>query len=346
MASKEPVVSVVVPCYNCKDTLPILVESLLQQSMADFEVILVDDWSADSTWEAMNEMAQKDARLRCMHSSESGENIGPGPARTKGMYAARGKYVMFADNDDVVKPNWIRAMYSAAREKKADLVTCSFNENREGKLVEPYSFEAQESEGGWKAVRLLLETKTTSHPWLNLIAKELVERHKLFFPPTASEDMFFKLTALYHCNRFVQLPATLYTWNVRHDSTCHDEKNHTEKWSHIKSLTELPGILQDWLDSIKETGGEVPPAEEKAVYDFFMSCLLEEFMLRYRKNPAAVYGLFEKYCRENLGDKGIYMRVVVDQYIRLSEECEKYKEYRENVRHPYRMIKKMLRKKH
>jgi glycosyltransferase involved in cell wall biosynthesis len=93
-----PLVSVVVPAYNCAATVVAAIESALQQSVSDIEVIVVDDGSSDATFEAASSVA--DARVRVLSQA----NGGAAAARNTGIHAATGKYVALLDADDLWVP--------------------------------------------------------------------------------------------------------------------------------------------------------------------------------------------------------------------------------------------------
>ena len=125
---KSPMISVIVPCYNCESLLERCVRSILNQSLSDFELILVNDASTDGTWELMQKLSGQDKRIRCLHSASDNKSIGPGPARNVGIDVAVGEYIAFADDDDAVLSNWLEYMYTVAHSKEADLVACAFYE--------------------------------------------------------------------------------------------------------------------------------------------------------------------------------------------------------------------------
>jgi glycosyltransferase involved in cell wall biosynthesis len=112
-------VSVVVPVYNTGEDLSRCVESVLAQSMDDFEVIFADDGSDDGTEKLLDELAARHERVRVIHLPPSG---GPGGPRNAGVDAARGDYVYFLDDDDWLGPEALERMHARAVRNEADIV--------------------------------------------------------------------------------------------------------------------------------------------------------------------------------------------------------------------------------
>ncbi len=114
-----PRISIIVPVYNTAPFLNRCFNSLAAMTFHDFEVIAVDDGSDDDSWTIIQKFAQHDPRysrsFRTLHS-------GLGPARNRGLEAARGEFVAFVDSDDYVDPEYCGAPYALACKQKADLV--------------------------------------------------------------------------------------------------------------------------------------------------------------------------------------------------------------------------------
>ena len=113
-----PKVSVIVPVYNSEKYLPETIDSILNQKFADFELILIDDGSKDSSGVICDSYAAKDSRVRVIHK----ENGGICSARNAGLKIARGEYLAFCDNDDKYLPNLLEDNYELAKEYNADIV--------------------------------------------------------------------------------------------------------------------------------------------------------------------------------------------------------------------------------
>lgn len=116
---REPELSVIVPTYNVSEYLDETLRSILSARNVDLEVIVVDDWSTDDTREIATRHAEKDRRVRVVRSVGKGG----GQARNLGVELARGRYLAFADGDDIVPPNAYWKMLRAARSSDAELVT-------------------------------------------------------------------------------------------------------------------------------------------------------------------------------------------------------------------------------
>jgi glycosyltransferase involved in cell wall biosynthesis len=117
----EPLVSIVVPMYKVEDFISQCVESLLAQTYANFEVILVDDGSPDSSGLMADEFAQEDSRVRVVHK----ENGGVSSARNAGLDLCRGDYVCFVDGDDRVSEDFLSYMMSMVGITGANFVMSS-----------------------------------------------------------------------------------------------------------------------------------------------------------------------------------------------------------------------------
>ena len=117
-------VSIVVPCYKVEEYIRELIESLINQTLSDIEVILVDDGSPDQSGAICDEYASKDSRLRVIHK----QNGGVGAARNDGLKAATSDYVIFVDSDDYLPENAIEILYQKARTTDADIVIGDINQ--------------------------------------------------------------------------------------------------------------------------------------------------------------------------------------------------------------------------
>lgn len=146
-------ISVIVPIYGAEAYLPACAESLLGQTFADFELILVDDGSTDNCPKLCDELAARDSRVRVIHQT----NQGLSAARNAGIEIARGAWLSFVDADDFVAPNFLEVLHGAATRAGADCAVCGLCLTDEtGKVIEP-SYPT-EVESGVRTGLSVLET--------------------------------------------------------------------------------------------------------------------------------------------------------------------------------------------
>lgn len=117
-----PTVSIIVPAYNAEKCLPAAVSCVLAQEFADWELILVDDGSTDSTPELCDKYASDDNRIRVIHKP----NAGVSEARNDGIASASGDWIAFLDADDLYEPDYLSSMISAVEDSGADSAACGF----------------------------------------------------------------------------------------------------------------------------------------------------------------------------------------------------------------------------
>lgn len=136
----QPKVSIIVPVYNAESTIRKCVDSLLAQTLTDFEVVLVDDGSPDRCGEICDDYAKQDSRVKVVHQ----QNGGVSAARQAGIDNSTGEYTIHADPDDWVEPTELEELYNKAKEDDADMVICDFYENDDiYHKQEPSSLESQ-----------------------------------------------------------------------------------------------------------------------------------------------------------------------------------------------------------
>ena len=117
-----PKASVIVPVYNVEAYLEKCVQSILRQTEQDFELLLVDDGSTDSSGQLCEELAKKDSRIRVIHQ----ENQGLGGARNTGIREAKGDWLLLVDSDDWIEPEILEKSLEAGLREEADMVVFPF----------------------------------------------------------------------------------------------------------------------------------------------------------------------------------------------------------------------------
>lgn len=201
-------ISVIVPAYNAEKYLENTIKSILNQSFEDFEVILVDDGSVDKTPEIMAAYAAQDKRVRVI--SQPNKKL-PG-ARNAGMDAAVGKYLYFADADDILHPQILAFLYQACEKEQADFACCDFVAVEENQLPEMPVYDKDVSgEIIYKPLEFMCgnRKKINNNVWTKLYRASALAGLR-FADNQGVEDLYFNILAMRKFSKGVFVPLVLY----------------------------------------------------------------------------------------------------------------------------------------
>ena len=206
-----PIVSIIVPVYNAEKTIQRCVESILGQDFQDFELLLIDDGSQDTSGELCDAFARQDARVRVFHK----ENGGVSAARNLGLSQAQGVYLQFLDSDDWITADATTMLVRTAREYRCDLVISDFYRvvgdrvSHKGDIQEDAVLSREEY-----AAHMMERPADFYYGvlWNKLYRREIVERHHLRMNPEISwcEDFMFNLEYIRYAERFYALQVPIY----------------------------------------------------------------------------------------------------------------------------------------
>lgn len=214
--------SVIVPVFNVGKYLSSCIESLLNQGVDNYEIILVDDGSTDGSGAVCDDFAKKDGRIRVIHKT----NGGVSSARNAGIDTARGRWITFVDADDTVSPAYCRTICSCMADN--DLVIFSsrihFAETgaemvrvlHDCRFTDKNRIEAEAArlkqcreQGGWNFF---------GYPWNKVFRRDIIMENKLRFPEELQlqEDEVFSFSYLRYVNKARLVSSVLYFYEVRH----------------------------------------------------------------------------------------------------------------------------------
>lgn len=177
----KSLISIIIPVYNVCEYLEKCLDSVINQTYNNLEIILVDDGSSDGSEKICDEYAMKDKRVKVIHK----ENGGVASARNEGVKHSAGAYIGWIDSDDFACSNMFERLYELAQENDADIVICDnyINEiNEDGSKLEVYTMKAKD------IMPDVLLDKITSHLWNKLFKRELF--NDILFPDiSVAEDV-------------------------------------------------------------------------------------------------------------------------------------------------------------
>lgn len=213
----NPQISIIVPVYNVEQYLPRCIDSILAQSFDDFELLLVDDGSTDSSGKICDNYTSKDERVYVVHK----ENGGVSSARNAGLDIAKGKWIYFVDSDDVILPNALETFMSYIK-SKSKFVMAGFTISEEnGILVEqPKGLKYCELSilEALKEMYVPSDFRYQGFLWCKLFKREVVQHNHLRFDERISfnEDRLFIVEYLCCCNEYISYTTTpVYNYIMR-----------------------------------------------------------------------------------------------------------------------------------
>ena len=214
----KPLISVIIPVYNASNYLHSCVQSLLNQTFKDFEIILINDGSKDNSLEICNLFKQKDERVVVFTQP----NSGVGRARNKGIELAKGKYIVFVDSDDVAKPTLLEKLSENIRD--FDYVLASIDLVRNGQIESIVSIPEGEFTRKQYVEQILLKLNINyvcGAPYSKLFKTELIKQNNLKFNEklTYAEDFLFNVEYVALAQKIKTISDSFYEYTLQSSSS-------------------------------------------------------------------------------------------------------------------------------
>jgi len=259
MSQEKALISVIIPVYKVEKYVEKCIQSVINQTYENLQIILVDDGSPDNCGKICDEYAKKDHRIEVIHKS----NGGLSDARNKGLEIAKGEYIGFVDSDDYIEADMYEVLYNLLKQYNADVSICNFYTVSQGKI------SIKNAENGIKEYNrieilkeILLDKNIQSYAWNKLYKKELFDEIK--YPIGKKyEDIGTTFFLLEKCNKVVVTGKSEYYYINRQDSIVNNVTESTitdyieliiQRYDYIEeNIKELSSYNKDYLKRILKT---------------------------------------------------------------------------------------------
>ena len=321
---KKIQISIIIPVYNVEKYLRECLNSILNQTFQDFEIICVDDGSTDKSLEILQEYKKKDDRFVILQQRHSGA----GSARNNGIRLAEGKYIQFLDADDYFEPDLLEEMYNHAERFDADLTVCSSRKvDDEGNITEtgspnfPINIDKIPMEKVFNREDFKDDIFSLFTPivWNKLIKKSFLEENHLEFPPlTIYEDIAFMHSLVLCANKIVAFNKELINYRFnRPGSLVSTRSSHTieaiKSCMYLGEFLKLRGFLPEYENAYKKVfinhiRAEISYCNDDEYKKFLkeFKTLMPEDWMKYQSALRKDY-ITPEYLKHFIGDKRVML---------------------------------------
>lgn len=303
----DTTVSVIVPAYNVEDYLPRCLDSLLAQTFRDFELILVDDGSTDTTGAICDRYRETDARVRVLHQA----NAGVSAARNRALEIASGEFYVFMDADDTVDPTYLERLYTGMQDSGADIVSVNWLDSN-GRNA--YDAALAGTDSG------CLYTKEELGD-INLLCSccGRMFRRASLVQPRFDEDLFYGEDTLFSVRNFYEgermrlliLGVSLYRYTRGRPGSATSQPFNERRLSQIKAYHRI-------RESVKEHPAMLESVTSMQAFAFWNLYRMLLRSGREREFPAEAKELrrtLQKSRRYLLGRQGLRQRIMFRLYL-------------------------------
>lgn len=222
------------PAFNAAKTISISIDSIIRQTLSDWELIAINDGSIDETQSILDKYSVLDERISVFHR----QNGGVASARQYGINNAHGKYCIHVDADDWVDPDYLEKLVKKAEEINADMVWCDAYRSilREDNITDSDEVWPHNCvEDSREMIRSIMRQKFWACLWNKLFLTSICKREDVYFPVPCQmwEDCAFVCQALLHCRTIAHVHNSLYHYNVGNEESLLHQQQRSNFSSHV-----------------------------------------------------------------------------------------------------------------
>lgn len=282
-----PLISVIVPIYKVEDYLKECIDSIIDQTYKNLEIILVDDGSPDKCPDICDEYASKDTRIKVIHKP----NGGLSDARNAGLDVCKGDYVAFVDSDDFVDKEMYEEMVRTSIMHNADIVRCDFRMYGGSKYQKHSLYHKHQSITmlqGFEPLKALLSWNTHCAAWDKLYKRDFINNTR-FIKGRLNEDIIFQFLLLKDGGTYVEMNNVYYNYRVRKGSITNGSKKLFDDI--IKNSSEMSQYVEI---------NKIPVIQEMESYEYssyiqFCRC---QFLNRKEPDVSISYGEKKQWLKK------------------------------------------------
>ncbi len=290
---KEELITIIIPVYKVEEYLERCIESIINQTYNNLEIILVDDGSPDNCGKICDEYQTKDKRIKVIHK----ENGGVSAARNDGIEASSGQYIAFIDSDDYINKEYIEGLYSNLKKNDCDISICSYNETNEYtySIQETIESEAHVYNSEQIMEKLLYQREIYTSVWCKLFKRELFENVVFPIESNIGEDLATVYKLIAKSKKIVYSNAKNYYYFQRDNSLIKSQFK-IQRMNCIKYIYEM-------IDIINNKYPKLLPAAHNRLFMEAVFIIIQIPKKEYKDEYQQLKGIIKKYRKEVLKDK-------------------------------------------
>lgn len=204
--------SIIIPVYNAENSLDRCLQSILNQSFPNFEVILIDDGSTDNSSNICRTFIDSDVRFKLL----SQQNQGPSVARNRGLDVAKGEYIIFVDSDDYIEANFLKIINDTFINSNADVVFIGYSEySFTGELLRKcIPFQKTASHSYFETLIRLSDENMFGYTWIKSFSRKAIGDVRFSTDIMLFEDEIFTCQVLQKCNNIEIVNKPIYNYTT------------------------------------------------------------------------------------------------------------------------------------
>ena len=277
-------ISIIIPVHNAQEYLPKCLDSIINQTLKEIEIICVNDSSTDNTGAILDNYQQKDSRIKIINT----DCRCSGGTRNRGLEAANGEYIGFVDADDWVDKDYFEKLYNTAKENSCDIAATSsvvLIENGEEKSIKYVGATPADNPVNTleKKEKCIIATGIC---WNKIYRKDFLEKNNIHFIeiPTAAEDNYFSALAAIFANQIIFINNSTYYYNFVSTSQTKSLKiekdfSITDIYKQILDVIDNKNLGNQWKDVILQRAA----ADIKLYYSEMDKATKKKFLKHLKK---------------------------------------------------------------
>lgn len=205
-------ISIIIPIYNAGRYLEKCLDSIVEQSFRDIEIICINDGSIDNSLAILKKYSEKDRRIVVVTQ----ENSGSSNARNKALEIARGEYCLNIDSDDWIEQGYLETMYNTAKKNNLDIVISDiiFSYEFTNKILKDVKLEEESYITGYQWIKLFFRYKATGYTWNKLIKREIIKNLRYNENIFYWEDVEFLLKLALNSKKIGKVNKSFYNYRI------------------------------------------------------------------------------------------------------------------------------------